>query len=150
MDTIDNQEMNIQETETLLSQNGEQNKAHLKSISNWLVLFSVCSLISCINYIGAGIFLMIDRSFFNPTRIFISVLLKHNILYGLVIIALGIIFLIPTYQLFKTCRMLKSYLKSGMESQYTLALKEFKSFCRFCGVATIIMVLGSVIYYFIG
>lgn len=149
METIDNQEIEMQKSDSQAIQQEGQDKAYLQSIANWLLLFSVCSLVVCIIYLSAGVFLMIDRPFFNPTRIFISFFLKHNILYGLIIMALGVLFLIPTYRLFKTGRLLRTYLKSGISNHYSLALKEFKTFCRFCGIATIVFLIGSIIYYWV-
>lgn len=149
METIEKEEKEIQELDSQAIQQEGQDKAYLQSIANWLLLFSVCSLIVCIIYISAGVFLMIDRPFFNPTRIFISFFLKHNILYGLVIMALGFLFLIPTYRLFKTSKLLKSYIKSDLNSYYSLALKEFKTFCRFCGIATIVIISGMLCYLFL-
>lgn len=147
METVDNKENEIQKSGSQDNLQEGQDKACLQSIANWLLLFSVCSLVVCIIYLSAGVFLMIDRPFFNPMRIFISFFLKHNILYGLIIMALGFLFLIPTYRLFKTSRLLRTYLKSGISNYYSLALKDFKIFCRFCGIATIVIIIGCVIYY---
>lgn len=158
MESIEKQDNNIQGkeyTDTInhSSSNMAESKElcifHLKSTQKWFLFFSAIGFISSILMICAGIFLMMDRPFWSPLRIFFSVVLKHHVLYGISVIGLGILMIIPSINLFKSSQCIKLYLKEGITEHITSALKYFKSVCRFYGISSIIFIVSCLIYYMI-
>jgi len=144
MDTRENLEQNTQVLEVT-----ENAKKYLKSTASWSLFFAVLGFIGIVFMVGYGI-VILANGIYNPS---IDTIFLGNAMssiakgFGVFYLVLGIVLIFPSLYLLRFWQKAKKALASQDTVVLEEAFKNMKSYWKFNGIMTIVMIVIMVLYF---
>ena len=123
----------------------EEAKAYVNETRKWLLFFGFIMLISILFILILGITFIIGGSSLLPEDLTANFPGTFGSMFGIVYIIIGIIMTIPMVYIFRAAKAGKKAVKDNDNEQMVQFLKNNKSYWKFTGIYTLIILAFAVI-----
>ena len=120
----------------------EESKLYVSSMGKWMKFFAVLMTI-CLVFFALGCIGIMSFGLHIPVDMFGGLSLKW---FGLLYLILIILYIFPTLYLYRSSAAAKLAVESNDNYQMLEFLKNNKSFWKFCGILTIVMLALYVVF----